>query len=131
MGTQSTICKNVESTCYIIGAYARAKRSDTTSLQAPLSREGVYVSRTLYVGNLPFSATEETLAVKFARCGTVVSVTLVKDPMTGHSKRCGYIEMATQAEAQTAVDRLNLADYEGRLMSVNKVAAAVPAVGRA
>lgn len=89
------------------------------------------MSRTLYVGNLPFSATEETLAVKFARCGTVVSVTLVKDPMTGHSKRCGYIEMATQAEAQTAVDRLNLADYEGRLMSVNKVAAAVPAVGRA
>ena len=77
------------------------------------------MSRTLYVGNLPFSATEETLATKFGRCGTVVSVKLLKDPVTGHSKRCGYIEMASQLEAQTAVDKLNLADYEGRLMSVN------------
>ena len=80
------------------------------------------MSGTLYVGNLPFSATEESLAVKFGQCGTVLSVKLIKDPITGRSKRCGFIEMASLADAQKAVDRLNLADYEGRLMSVNKTA---------
>lgn len=84
------------------------------------------MSGTLYVGNLPFSATEESLAEKFGRCGTVLSVKLLRDPVTGNSKRCGYIEMATLADAQKAVDRLNLADYEGRLMSVNKTALSAP-----
>jgi RNA recognition motif-containing protein len=74
----------------------------------------------LYVSNLPHSATEESLTARFARCGTVISVRIVRDPATGYSRCFGFIEMATDAQAQTAIQRLNLMDCDGRLMSVNK-----------
>ena len=86
------------------------------------------MSRTLYVSNLPFSATEEMLAGKFARFGTVVSIKISRDPATGRSERKGFIEMRTAAEAQQAVNGLNLADYDGRLMSVNKALSAASRV---
>jgi RNA recognition motif-containing protein len=81
------------------------------------------MSRTLYVSNLPISATEETLKAKFALLGPVVSVRLLTDPATGQSRRCAFVEMQTRAAAHAAVVRLNLAEYDGRLMSVNKALA--------
>lgn len=82
------------------------------------------MSRMLYVSNLPYSATEETLKVKFALYGPVVNVKMLRDSATGQSRRCAFIEMQTAAAASAAIARLNLVEYEGRLMSVNKALAA-------
>jgi RNA recognition motif-containing protein len=78
------------------------------------------------VNNLPLSATEETLAGKFGRFGTVLSVKLDRDSATGVSRRSAFIEMQTSADAQKAINALNLADLDGRLISVYRALAAVP-----
>ena len=78
------------------------------------------MGRKLYVGNLPFSATEQDLSDKFAACGTVESAKLITDRDNGRSKGFGFIEMASEAEAQAAIDSLNSSDYEGRPMKVNE-----------
>jgi RNA recognition motif-containing protein len=81
----------------------------------------------LFVSNLPISATEDSLVTKFARFGTVVSAKLNRDAATGHTKRSGFVEMKTSAEAQIAINGLNLADYDGRLISVYRAVAAATA----
>jgi RNA recognition motif-containing protein len=73
----------------------------------------------LYVSNLPSSATEAELVLKFGTCGGVVTVRIMLDTSTGRSKRYGFVEMATRADALAAIGRLNLTTYDGRLMSVN------------
>jgi len=78
------------------------------------------VGRKLYVGNLPYSASEQDLSEKFGACGTVESAKLITDRDTGRSKGFGFIEMATDAEAQAAIDALNGQDYDGRPMKVNE-----------
>lgn len=83
------------------------------------------MSTTLFVSNLPFSATEEMLTGKFGKFGTVVSVKLNRDAGTGASQRSGFVEMKTAADADKAVNWLNLADFDGRLMSVYRALAAV------
>ncbi len=65
------------------------------------------MGRKLYVGNLPDSATEQTLQDTFSQCGTVDSVNVITDRDTGQSKGFGFIEMASEAEAQAAIDSLN------------------------
>ena len=83
------------------------------------------MSTMLYVSNLPFSATEEVLTGKFGRFGAVVSVKLDRDAGTGASRRGAFVEMRTTADAQKAINGLNFADFDGRLMSVYKRFAAV------
>jgi RNA recognition motif-containing protein len=83
------------------------------------------VSTTLYVSNLPSSATEEVLAGKFEKFGAVISVKLDRDASTGVSRRGAFVEMGTAAGAQGAINGLHLADFDGRLLSVYK------ALGRA
>ncbi len=78
------------------------------------------MGKKLYVGNLPYTAIEQDLSDKFAACGTVESAKLITDPDTGRSKGFGFIEMASEAEAQAAIDTLNGTDYEGRPMKVNE-----------
>ena len=60
------------------------------------------MGRKLYVGNLPYSATESALSDKFAACGTVESCKLITDRDTGQSKGFGFIEMATDFEAHSS-----------------------------
>ncbi len=78
------------------------------------------MGRKLYVGNLPYSATESALSDKFAECGTVQAVQLITDRDTGQNKGFGFIQMASDAEALAAIDKLNGTDYEGRPMKVNE-----------
>lgn len=78
------------------------------------------MGRKLYVGNLPYSATEETLATKFSEHGTVESVKIITDRDTGQSKGFGFIEMGSDSEANAAIAALNGADFDGRPMKVNE-----------
>jgi RNA recognition motif-containing protein len=76
------------------------------------------------VGNLPISATAATLAVKFAACGTVVSVKFAPPPATRRSNGVAFIEMANSTQAQTAIDKFHMSDLDGRVISVNRMRAA-------
>ncbi len=78
------------------------------------------MGKKLYVGNLPDSATEQTLQDTFSQCGTVDSANVITDRDTGQSRGFGFVEMASEAEAQAAIDSLNGSDYEGRPMKVNE-----------
>lgn len=78
------------------------------------------MGRTLLVSNLSLDATEDALSNRFAKFGTVLSVKITRDPATGTSKRCGVIEMNSALEAQAAVHGMNFAEFDGRLMSVNR-----------
>ena len=73
----------------------------------------------LYVGNLPYSTSEDDLRALFAQAGTVASVALIKDRDTGKSKGFAFVEMATQAEAQKAITMFNAFKMEERTLVVN------------
>lgn len=78
------------------------------------------MGRKLYVGNLSYSTTEEALREAFSASGTVESVNLITDRETGQSKGFGFVEMATDSEAQKATDALNGTTLEGRQIKVNE-----------
>ena len=78
------------------------------------------MGRKLYIGNLPYTASESEISDKCAAFGTVDSVKLIIDRDTGRSKGFGFVEMSSNSEAQAAIDGLNGADYEGRPMKVNE-----------
>jgi RNA recognition motif-containing protein len=73
----------------------------------------------LYVGNLPYTATEEELQAMFAAAGTVKTVTVVRDRDTGRSRGFAFVEMETQADAQKAISMVNGKDLGGRALTVN------------
>ena len=75
---------------------------------------------TIYVGNLPFSATEDAVRQLFAQHGTVDSVALITDRDTGQSKGFAFVEMATDQEAQAATQAMNGQMLDGRQIKVNE-----------
>jgi RNA recognition motif-containing protein len=78
------------------------------------------MGRKIYVGNLPYSITEESLESTFAPHGTVESVKLVTDRDTGRSKGFGFIEMSSDSEAGAAISALNGSSIDGRPIVVNE-----------
>jgi|SRR5439155_19583022 len=78
---------------------------------------GVLMSRKLYVGNLPFSATEDQLKDLFSQFGTVESVIIMKD--NGRSRGFGFIEMSSEDEAARAAENLDGTELGGRPLKVN------------
>jgi RNA recognition motif-containing protein len=88
------------------------------------------MGKKLYVGNLPFSATDQILSDTFAQCGTVVSAKIIIDRETGRSKGFGFVEMSTDAEAQLVITNFNGADYDGRAMTVNEARPMAPRENR-
>jgi RNA recognition motif-containing protein len=94
-----------------------------------LALKEVLLGKKLYVGNLPFSATEESLAETFGQCGTVESAKIITDRDTGRSKGFGFVEMSSDAEAQQAIEKFNGADYGGRPMTVNEAKPMAPREG--
>jgi RNA recognition motif-containing protein len=78
------------------------------------------MGRKLYVGNLPYSATEQTLRDAFAASGTVDSVSLITDRDTGQSKGFAFVEMASDSEAQAATQAMNGKMLDGRQLKVNE-----------
>ncbi len=73
----------------------------------------------LYVGNLPYTATEEELSSMFGQAGTVTSVAIIKDRETGRSKGFAFVEMGSSADAQKAVSMLNGQNMGGRDLRVS------------
>lgn len=74
----------------------------------------------LYVGGIPYSSTDATLKDAFSKAGTVTSASIIIDRMTGRSKGFGFVEMASDAEAQAAIDMWNGKDFEGRNLTVSE-----------
>ncbi len=77
-------------------------------------------STRLFVGNIPYSATEEDLRDLFARSGAVASVRVITDFDTGRSKGYAFVEMTTADDAEKAIRELNNASLSGRTIVVNE-----------
>ncbi|HEU4625622.1 MAG TPA: RNA-binding protein [Steroidobacteraceae bacterium] len=73
----------------------------------------------LYVGNLPFSATEEGVRALFAPHGTVEKVSLISDRDTGRPRGFGFVEMSN-SDAARAIQALNGKDFDGRALRINE-----------
>ncbi|MCD6520955.1 MAG: RNA-binding protein [Anaerolineae bacterium] len=76
------------------------------------------MGKRLYVGNLPYRLSEAELEDVFAQVGTVVDVTIVVDRETGRSRGFGFVEMADEATAATALEQLNGTEVGGRTIKV-------------
>jgi cold-inducible RNA-binding protein len=74
----------------------------------------------LYVGNLAFHTTEDTLQRLFSQCGEVAEAKLILDRETGRSRGFAFVTMATAVGAQKAVEQMNGADLDGRALRVNE-----------
>jgi len=74
----------------------------------------------LYVGNLPFGASEEDLRKLFAEAGAVQSVKIVTDSYSGRSRGFGFVEMASQAEAEKAISIVNGKTFMERTLIVSE-----------
>jgi len=75
-------------------------------------------SKNLYVGNLPFSTTEQELTSLFSQYGTVTRSQIILDRDTGRSRGFGFVEMSSGA--QEAIQAMNGAEYQGRRLTVNE-----------
>ena len=85
----------------------------------------VFVSKSIYVGNLPWSATEDQVRNLFAAYGTVNSVNLVSDRETGRARGFGFVEMAA-ADAPGAIQELDGSNMDGRSLKVNEAQPKAP-----
>jgi len=74
----------------------------------------------IYIGNLSYDATDETIREAFESFGQVTSARVIKDKYSGQSRGFGFVEMAMQSQAQTAIKSLNGKELLGKEMSVNE-----------
>ena len=74
----------------------------------------------IYLGNIAWSMTEDSVEALFAEFGTVSSVKIITDKYSGRSKGFGFVEMDDDAAAQKAIDALNDSEQEGRNLRVNQ-----------
>lgn len=77
----------------------------------------------IYVGNLPYSTTDEDLRAVFAPYGSVTSARVVFDRETGRSRGFGFVEMANSSEALAAIEALNKSEMQGRQLRINEARA--------
>lgn len=73
----------------------------------------------LYVGNLSYSTTNDSLQAAFAACGQVQTATVIIDKMTGRSKGFGFVEMSSAAEATSAIEMMDGKELDGRTIRVS------------
>ncbi len=78
------------------------------------------MGKKLYVGSLSYDTTDESLKEAFSRAGTVESANVITDKMSGRSRGFGFVEMATDEEAQKAIETLNGQEVDGRKVTVNE-----------
>jgi len=92
------------------------------SKKAVLPKQEISYRRSgkLYVGNLAFSTTSEELRELFAAAGTVESASVIEDRETGRSRGFAFVEMATDEEAEAAIEAFNGKEFDGRNLTVNE-----------
>jgi cold-inducible RNA-binding protein len=78
------------------------------------------MNRKLFVGNLSYGSTEESLESLFTQVGPVDSVRVMRDMATGRSRGFGFVEMQSEADAKTAIERFNDTELDGRRIAVNE-----------
>ena len=78
------------------------------------------MARKLYVGNLPYDTGEQDLQALFGEAGTVESVSVMRDMATGRARGFAFVEMATEEDAQKAIEQLNNRQLGGRNLTVNE-----------
>ena len=78
------------------------------------------MGRRLYVGNLPYSTTDEELNGLFSRAGTVESVRVMRDMATGRARGFAFVQMASDEDAQRAITEFHQFQLEGRALVVNE-----------
>ena len=78
------------------------------------------MGKKLYVGNLSYEVSSSDLEQLCSPHGTVESAEVISDRMTGRSKGFGFVEMASDSEAQAAITALNGQDFQGRSITVNE-----------
>jgi RNA recognition motif-containing protein len=78
------------------------------------------MGRKLYVGNLPYQTGDAELSELFSRAGTVESARVMRDTATGRARGFGFVEMATEEEAQKAIAELNEYELGGRALVVTE-----------
>lgn len=83
----------------------------------------------LFVGNLPFSATDADLQSMFSQVGEVESANVIMDKFTGRSRGFGFVEMTNMDEGQAAVERFNGYEMQGRPLTVNQAKPQEPRAG--
>ena len=83
----------------------------------------------LFVGNLPYQATEDDLRTHFAQVGEPTQIVRPLDRETGRARGFAFVEMATDQDAQTAVSTLNEREFGGRRLTVNEAKPQVPRSG--
>ena len=83
----------------------------------------------IYVGGLPYSATETQVEELFAQHGTVQSAQVITDKFTGQSRGFGFVEMSSPSEAEAAIAALNSTEMDGRTLTVNEAKPRAPRSG--
>lgn len=84
----------------------------------------------VFIGGLPWATTDADLKAYFMSAGDVVSARVVMDKMTGRSRGFGFVEYASQAEMEKAVNTLNNTDLGGRVIIVNEAKPEAPRAPR-
>jgi RNA recognition motif-containing protein len=88
------------------------------------------MGKRLYVGSIPFNATEESLRDLFTSIGEVESVKIITDADTGRSKGFGFVEMSSAEDAKKAIEQLNGTKFMERALIVNEARPQQPREGR-
>ncbi len=83
----------------------------------------------IYVGGLPYSATESEVETLFGEHGTVESAKVITDKYTGQSRGFGFVEMSSPSEAQAAISALHSTEMGGRTLTVNEAKPMAPRSG--
>jgi len=78
------------------------------------------MAKKLYVGNLSYSTTDQSLKDAFVKFGEIESATVLKDKMTGRSRGFGFVTIVNDEEAVKAIDAMNGVELEGRKLTVNE-----------
>lgn len=78
------------------------------------------MGRRLYVGNLPYKTTDEDLSALFSQAGAVDTVRVMRDMATGRARGFAFVEMATDEDAQKAINQFNSFEMDGRALVVNE-----------
>jgi len=84
------------------------------------ARESIIMATRLFVGNLPYSTTENDLQDHFGQAGAVTSVNIMQDRVTGRSRGFAFVDMGSQDEANKAVEMFHGKEFQGRALTVNE-----------